>query len=343
MLNSDLITISFQNNTWSNISKEITIKKALQEIKDEKYKSIISELRNALENGNDDYYNINKKRLPAVTFCATFKNNRIKANLIKYNNVIVIDIDKLDNEEIIKNYTNLYNDKFIHSFWKSPSNKGYKGLVFLNYNIEFSKYDIDFLHKTAFLKLSKYFDEKYNIILDKSGNDITRLCFMSSDQNIIIKEEFNFFEISENDISFKAENIKTKDSIGIKYVSNRDALFNPKDRNNPYERMLMSNIIKYLSRKKLSITNSYEDWSKVSMALANSFTYDIGLKYFLKLSQLDQEKYNEINATNFLLNAYENQKGLINFSSIIFLANQKNYKTKYQKRSSEEGEAKTSS
>mgnify|MGYP000848936914 CR=1 FL=1 len=67
------------------------------------------------------------------------------------------------------------------------------------------------------------------------------------------------------------------------------------------------------------------------MAIANTFTYEIGLNYFLQLSSLDSDKYNKVTATNFLVNCYETRKGIVNFSSIVYLANQKGYKIKYQK------------
>ena len=94
----------------------------------------------------------------------------------------------------------------------------------------------------------------------------------------------------------------------------------------------MTDIIRFLSNKNLSITNKYEEWCKVGMAISNSFTYDIGIKYFLKLSMLDNEKFNEVTCTNFLNNCYETRKGNVNFNSIVYLANLKGYKTKKQKK-----------
>ena len=67
------------------------------------------------------------------------------------------------------------------------------------------------------------------------------------------------------------------------------------------------------------------------MAIANSFTYDVGEKYFLKLSSLDKGKYSEINCKNFLLNCYETRSGAVNFSTIVYFANAKNYQTKKQR------------
>lgn len=111
----------------------------------------------------------------------------------------------------------------------------------------------------------------------------------------------------------------------------KDALYNPKNRNKSKDRTAMSNIIKYLTIKNKSITYSYADWYKVAMGIANSFTFDIGKKYFNKLSALDVGKYNSINCENFLTDCYEMRNGSIKFASIIYLANQQGYKTKSQK------------
>jgi len=79
-------------------------------------------------------------------------------------------------------------------------------------------------------------------------------------------------------------------------------------------------IIKYLSKRNLSITNSYSDWYKVALAIANSFTYDIGEKYFLRLSKLDVNKYDEQKCRTLLKYCYENSKGKFNFGTIVYLA-----------------------
>ena len=90
--------------------------------------------------------------------------------------------------------------------------------------------------------------------------------------------------------------------------------------------MTMKNIIKYLTKNKLSITNSYDEWYRVAIIIANSFTYDVGEKYFLQLSQLDKSKYNEVECKNILIDCYENSRGEINFNSIIHLASEKGFK-----------------
>jgi len=66
------LKVSFQENTWTNVSAiEPTIKSVLEDIQSDKYKKQVTDLRTNLNNGKTDYYNDNKKRLPAVTFSAT--------------------------------------------------------------------------------------------------------------------------------------------------------------------------------------------------------------------------------------------------------------------------------
>ena len=182
------IKVSYQEKAWSSISKELTLNETLNIINSELLKGKIERLRKELGNGNKDYYDNNKKSLPAVTFSATFQENRRKDKLKDYNQILVIDIDKLSNKEMKTVGEDLKKEPLIFSFWKAPSNKGYKGLIKLNVIEKFDKINTDFQHKYAFNLVSSYFLKNHNIELDKSGSDITRLCFLSYDQEIIIKD-----------------------------------------------------------------------------------------------------------------------------------------------------------
>ncbi|MDM1391320.1 PriCT-2 domain-containing protein [Myroides marinus] len=322
------IMVSYQSNTIAKISSEVTLENVLDTIKNEKLVKEITRLRVKLNQGDKDFYNANKKHLPSITFSGLFNVKRRLVDLKKYNSLIVIDIDKLEDNEIENVYNKLLEDNYVFSFWRSPSDRGFKGLVYINYeitNICLENYQL--IHKKAFSKLSKYFIDKHNIELDSSGSDITRLCFYSSDKNLVLKENYTPFYINDLDLleTSKKDYIKTVD---IRIVSSRDALYNPQDRNNPRNRKTMSSIIKYLERKNKSITLNYKDWYEVAMSIANEFTYDIGVKYFNKLSKLDSQKYNEIECSNFLMKCYENRKGGFSFASIIFLATKQGYKDK---------------
>lgn len=322
------IMVSYQKSTLAKISSEVSLRNVLNAIANEDLEKQITNLRLKLNEGDKNFYNTNKKYLPSITFSGLFNINRKLIDLKKYNSLIVIDIDKLEDNEIEDVYNKLLEDNYVFSFWRSPSNRGFKGLVYINYEVSdvyLENYQL--IHKKAFSKLSKYFIDNHNIELDSSGSDITRLCFFSSDKGLVLKENYTPFSI--NDLDF-LETIKknTIKATNIKVVSSRDALYNPKDRNNPRNRKTMSSIIKYLERKNKSITLNYKDWYEVAMSIANEFTYDIGVKYFNKLSKLDSQKYNEIECSNFLMKCYENRKGGFSFASIIFLATKQGYKDK---------------
>ena len=111
----------------------------------------------------------------------------------------------------------------------------------------------------------------------------------------------------------------------------RNIFYNSLNRNLPSDRKVMQAIIKYLTKRKLSITSSYEDWYKVAYAISNTFTLDIGEKYFLSLCKLDNEKYNEIESKNMLIYCYKNSLGSIKFNTILYNANIKGYKTILQR------------
>ena len=319
--------VSFQENTWSKITNELTIEEVLNQIKSNKYKVQIEELRNKLKENDYDFYDSNKKKLAAVTFCATFNSDRKIESLKKYNKILIIDIDKLDEQKLKTTFDYLNEDSYVLSFWRSPSNKGYKGIVAIDYQINDTNINLIEQHKCAFKKLSNYFIEKYDIELDKSGSDINRLCFLSHDNFLVQKLFVKNFIIGNEDLIFSI-NLTENKSDKVISKSNRDALFNPFEKNIPSDRKTISNIIRYLNKNEKSITYSFYEWFRVAMAIANSFTFEIGLKYFLKLSLMDKDKFNEKNCTNFLINCYETRKLIIKFESIVYLAKLKGFKTK---------------
>lgn len=324
--------VSYQTNAWSEVKGEITIGEIIKEIKRGTYKQEVEQLRTFLKNGDKERYDSNKKRLPGVTFCAAFDDKRRKECLKEYHNLIVIDIDKLSGAELKQVKNSLSDDKFVFTFWLSPSMKGYKGLVYLQYKFDIDRVGVDESHKIAFEQLTQFFKEEHSIELDISGSDTTRLCFLSYDKDLIFKSEINPFIVE--DISLKKSD--TKDICGeekishkkrkVNYVSSKDILNNPKGKNNQRHRKTILQIIKFLTKNKSSITSTYDDWYRVAYAIANSFTYDIGEKYFLSLCELDGVKHDEVESKNILLYCYQNSHGTIGFSSIVFMAKNKGFK-----------------
>ncbi|MDD3194480.1 MAG: BT4734/BF3469 family protein [Paludibacter sp.] len=330
--------VSFQKNAFASLSHELKISDVLRGIKEERLKYIVTNLREMIANGDIDSYGNHKKKLPGVTFSGTFNEKRRRNNLKTYNRIIVLDVDKLTSIELEINKKILQEDPYVISFWESPSKMGLKGLVYLDYNLEIT--DFDFFHRIAFKKLVEYFQSNYKIELDESGSDTTRLCFLSSDANIVIKDDCSKFLITQQDIEYYSPSLKSVTSNkekGVRKTNKKDALLNASGKNSPKYRLTIKSIIKFLSKRDLSITNTYDKWYRIAFAIANSFSHDIGEEYFLKLCQQDKEKYDEIECRNLLINCYETTNSEIKFSTIFYYAQEIGYKQKSNKGDGSEG------
>ena len=73
--------ISFQENSWSSISKTLSIQERLSLIKNGEFSSQIKRLLDYLRLGQNDLYDLEKSKLPAVTFSANFNKKRNRESL----------------------------------------------------------------------------------------------------------------------------------------------------------------------------------------------------------------------------------------------------------------------
>jgi VirE N-terminal domain len=317
--------ISKYDSAFSKTENICLLIDELNLIKSGYYAKEIELCRKLYSNSDFESYKKAKSKLPAVTFCGVFHNGHKVENLIEYNNFLVIDIDKLSNNEILGYKNKLGSDKYIAAMWFSPSGFGLKGLVKLNITPEF--------HKFAFDQFSEYFRDTYNIEIDKSGSDISRLCFVSWDKDLIINENAEIFPFDSTKLIEKTprESDSQNQTSLIEIVNtNQKALFyQTEGRNDKRNRELIYAIIKYLNKKNLSITQSHNDWVRVGFVIANTFTFDIGRKYFLKLCRLDEDNHDEEKSQNLIEYCYRNRKlNSLKFATLVYLAKNKGFKSK---------------
>jgi hypothetical protein len=266
-----------------------------------------------------------KQTLPAVTFAATYKDNRISGNESEYNELCVIDIDDLQAADHQRCREQLQNDDRIVAVWTSPSGNGIKGLVSFDFGMSPPMEKLNLFHRAGFLCIQGYLRDRYNIELDASGKDVTRLCFLSYDPDICIKSEFKKIAINYDIIRAEEELIdKSKRAVMAKEPENNGPppknWMNPANRNKSADRTKMQSIIKYLRKRALSVTFQYDQWYHVAFAIANTFTFDIGLRYFLELSKLDREKYDPSLCRRMLEYAFVHSKGQITIGTVIYYA-----------------------
>lgn len=327
------IPVSFYRNMKSADAKPVTIGQVLDAIRSSFYESQVKTIRLLKEQGRTDEADEVKGNLHAVTFCATFKGRRISSNCGQYNNLMVIDIDKLPPEEMERVRNCLEDYSVVATYWKSPSGTGWKGLVPLNYLNPDKKMDVVDIHHWAFNKLEESFKAKYNISLDASGKDITRLCFMSWCQELRLKNEFMAFDVSVEELKTVRKARKSSgEKMPVLKSSGEPINWNgidgqkQEDRTGkPYDRRTLERIYKYLAAKGLSITDNYNDWVKVAFAIAGTFHSTYGRKMFMKLCELDGAHHDPDRSERLIYDAYTTTDKRSDFSSIIFLATRKGF------------------
>ena len=65
-------------------------------------------------------------------------------------------------------------------------------------------------HKVAFWQLYLYLLSNYGIELDRSGSDISRLCFLIWDPYLVLKDTSSVFEVKYDDLSVPQDKKKIK-------------------------------------------------------------------------------------------------------------------------------------
>lgn len=172
--------ISMYNGSTDTKGIIVDYKRLLRGISEGRWKESIQNLLLLFKDSREDSYTKAKKLLPSVTFAGTF-SKREAAAIIDYSGMIILDVDGL-NEDQIAQYKKAFNkEPIIHACFISPSGVGLKILV----KVDCAPED----HLKAFLQLEEYFKNTYAITLDKSGKDVSRLCYVSYDPDMIWNDE----------------------------------------------------------------------------------------------------------------------------------------------------------
>lgn len=179
---------TFYKSVKASRGNHILLQTELVKIQSGHYQSIIQPCRIAYKNNKSEYLTL-KSKLPAITFSGTFDGSHSEKNLVIYNELIVIDIDKLPEIEITEIKSKLESDQYVVACWVSPSGHGLKILFQIKGGY--------LLHKFNFDSILRYLYYTYKISADTSGSDHCRLCYVSDDPKLIYNGAAKIFYLAE--------------------------------------------------------------------------------------------------------------------------------------------------
>lgn len=202
---------------FNEVTENKDILKILNDIKNGVYKPAITYLRKSLADNKTEAAERAKKSLPAFTPSATFKGGRKMEFLTNYNALVVLDIDKITPEKLTESKEILKENPFVFAFFTSPSGNGLK--IFIK--VDSGKDE----HKETFLKLQRYFEDILSLEIDKSGKDITRLCFFSYDPELFVNEACTIFSTHYNQSQEQTTKTNKTSSSQLPETINYDVLY----------------------------------------------------------------------------------------------------------------------
>lgn len=155
--------------------RNIQVEKLVDAIRSGKWKNQIDRLRQ-LKQSDQAAYSKEKLSLPFFTMTGTF-SERNKGGFRKPSGYIILDIDGLSVEQLSEIKQTIESDHHTAICFTSPSGTGLKVAFRTAINN-----DADC--KVAFSAISEYFKTAFQIVLDPTGKDISRACFVSYDPAI---------------------------------------------------------------------------------------------------------------------------------------------------------------
>lgn len=158
-----------------------------------KQKELITQIRKLVTDGAEkNVIKVEKAKLPAIMFGGTFSERR-KEKLINSSGLMVLDfdLDKGDAPDVS------VLSPFIYAMFRSPSGNGWKVLIRIPEVADDAEY------KNYFYAIQKKVPQ-----VDPSGKDISRLCYFSYDEEILVMD-FDKVKVWEEKIeSFQKEEVR---------------------------------------------------------------------------------------------------------------------------------------
>lgn len=171
-----------------------SLEKVVAAIASDLFQAQVEEVRELMSKRKVELASQKKRQLLGFTVSGRFRGGRTMDHLVEYSRYLVLDFDKLAPAPLQALRQALRHDRFVLAGFTSPSGNGYKAIV---------RVDSDLAqHEQAFEQVACYFEQLLEPImgpagtgLDRSGKDVTRLCFVSYDPDAWIDPAKEVFHV----------------------------------------------------------------------------------------------------------------------------------------------------
>lgn len=223
------------------VGPDIKLFDVFNDIKNGKYKSKINTMRYALHKEDEEKYDELKIQLPAFTPSATFGDSRTQPHLTGYSGIVHLDYDHISKEELPDLVNRVNECEYTLASFISPSAEGLK--VFIKVNTDETN------HTPIYQQVTDYYNKYGEVKVDGKCKDVTRLCFVSYDEDLYLNENSKVFEL-----------------IIEKTAKNKEALNKPKQTSNAINTLptqeILEKCLKFTEQKE-----TYQDGNR------NNFIY----------------------------------------------------------------------
>lgn len=263
------VIVSYYSGKKDNVGRKVCLKDI---ILTDKYKTMVEQVRSGKT--VEDRRDIKKQlsdNIPAITISGTFSQRQTKY-LEEYSRLIAIDIDNKENQEIMPRVKEILSQlDYVAYCGRSISGDGYFAIIPIENPLHFKQHFYALEEEMA----------TYGIVIDKSCKDITRLRYVSYDENHYYNPNANTYYWEKEENKSKPQSTATK--IKSKKEYTRTSTMNDKE--------IVENELEFLRTQSISLPDDYQTWFTMGMSLNSAFGEE-GRTYFHKFSSLS-DKYNE--------------------------------------------------
>lgn len=182
---------SFYRNVKVKENVVMHISEFVNLIRNGKWKNEVVSYRQLMREGKLDEAGRLKNSLPAILVAGKCEGGHTKANFRKFSGELVVDVDGC-NEKTGELLHLLKDQPWVRAGWVSVSDNGFKVVVRVDAETPYE------FEKWAYPQVAARVQELIGVPVDKQCKDLTRMCYVSWDEDAFWNEDCEVFPWREN-------------------------------------------------------------------------------------------------------------------------------------------------